>query len=505
MPEEAKVAVERKADGATPAEGGKKKGDDVLKPVPKPDEDELKQKIEVANEKVNALQERLEAIKKNLDAREGGRGDSPEIAVAKAKLNEAKAKSRMLQQEKRNIYDQISAADELKKQQQDLTARLKAQLSLFSVDEIDRRIKALEHLQQTTSISVKEDKKIMEELKKLSLSKPMIRQYDEAQESLKGVRDHHTTLYTQLKAKNADLTIVREDEDRCKGGLDAIKAKDEAKRADIPALWKERETIRKDVIDLRETIRKLRDDFNDRRKEWQNFVRIQRDQKAKEWAEQKAKRQAEYDAEKKAYEEEQAKRDPWEEEKLICEQLIGFVNKYLPKAAEAKVEAKAVEHPDGQKPLTKSSLDDDDPYANLVKKKSKRKGGAPKEAGVGAGTPSIGGAGGAAVAAVKPKSMRLSHSVEDFALWDKLGFKAPATTEDCAALHEQLLAKREWLKTAPPKPKKAALVPSDAAGAKAGAKAGDADAKGKGSSPKPEMITVKAHSDSSVTVRLHFG
>ena len=54
----------------------------------------------------------------------------------------------MLAQEKRNIYDQISAADELKKQQQDLTQRLKSQLTLFSIEEIERRIKNLEHQQQ---------------------------------------------------------------------------------------------------------------------------------------------------------------------------------------------------------------------------------------------------------------------------------------------------------------------------------------------------------------------
>ena len=44
-------------------------------------------------------------------------------------------------QEKRNIYDQISAADELKKQQQDLTQRLREQLTYFSVEEIERKIK----------------------------------------------------------------------------------------------------------------------------------------------------------------------------------------------------------------------------------------------------------------------------------------------------------------------------------------------------------------------------
>jgi hypothetical protein len=49
-------------------------------------------------------------------------------------------------QEKRSIYDQISAADELKKQQTDLTQRLKAELQFYSVEDIDRKIKASSHL-----------------------------------------------------------------------------------------------------------------------------------------------------------------------------------------------------------------------------------------------------------------------------------------------------------------------------------------------------------------------
>jgi len=171
-----------------------KEEEKLLKPVPKPDEAELKEKIEEVNDKVTALQTRLTAIKDQLDARETGRGDPPEVALAKAQLNEVKAKSRMLQQEKRNIYDQISAADDLKKQQQDLTQRLRAQLTHFKVEEIDKRIKALEHQQQTSSLSVKEDKKIMEEIKRLSSNKPMIRQYDEAQKSLGRARSPHAAV-----------------------------------------------------------------------------------------------------------------------------------------------------------------------------------------------------------------------------------------------------------------------------------------------------------------------
>jgi hypothetical protein len=45
-------------------------------------------------------------------------------------------------------------------------------------------VQALEHQQQTTSTSVKEDKKIIEDIKRLSANKPMIKQFDEAQVSV---------------------------------------------------------------------------------------------------------------------------------------------------------------------------------------------------------------------------------------------------------------------------------------------------------------------------------
>merc|ERR1719473_2198484 len=103
-----------------------------------------------------------------------------------------------------------------------------------------------------------------------------------------------------------------------KESLDAVKAKDDAKKSDIPALYKERDAIRKEIVDHRDVIRKLRDDFNERRKEWQLYQKQQKEAKYREWAEHKAKRQAEYEAQKRAFEEEEAKRDPWEEEKIIC-------------------------------------------------------------------------------------------------------------------------------------------------------------------------------------------
>lgn len=68
---------------------------------------------------------------------------------------------------------------------------------------------------------------MMEEIKRLSSNKPMIKQYDEAQESLKGVREHHNNLYTQLKAKNAELVALKEVEDKHRAQLDEARAKED--------------------------------------------------------------------------------------------------------------------------------------------------------------------------------------------------------------------------------------------------------------------------------------
>jgi len=192
----------------------------------------------------------------------------------------------------------------------------------------------------------------------------------------------------------------------------------------------------------REEIKKIRDEFNEQRREFMAYQKQVREIRNREWLEQKAARQAYYDEERRKREEEEMKRDPWEEEKLICEQLISWVGKFLPKQEEAKDEKIAAEVPTGVRlHKAKSTLEDEeDPYASIVKRKGK---GAKK----GKASDSV---------AYKPKSMKISLAPEDYLLFEKLGFTAPQETNECSGLHKQLVEKRVWLKTAPPKPKKEA-------------------------------------------------
>ena len=77
------VALQALAD---PVEAPKEVSVDKLKPVPRPDENELKDKVDEVNAKISSLQARLAAIKENLDSRESGRGDSPEVQLSKVRV-----------------------------------------------------------------------------------------------------------------------------------------------------------------------------------------------------------------------------------------------------------------------------------------------------------------------------------------------------------------------------------------------------------------------------------
>ena len=241
--------------------------DKDIQVVKKPDDEASKARIAEQDEKIAAKQARLEQIKQILDSRDGQRSENnSQVTLSKAKFQQARAESRRILQERRSIYDQIGAAEELKKQQLDLTQRLRSELPFFSVDEIERRIKQLEMAQQTSSLTIKEDKKIMEDIKRLSASKPMIKQYDEAQESLRGVKEHHSSLYSQIKAKNAELASAKEIEEIFRAEMDEARARDDAKKSDLPALHKERDQCRREVSEIRMIVKHIRDDLSEQRK-----------------------------------------------------------------------------------------------------------------------------------------------------------------------------------------------------------------------------------------------
>ena len=49
------------------------------------------------------------------------------------------------------------------------------------------------------------------------------------------------------------------------------RAREDAKKSDLPALYKERDQCRKEMNEIRDEVRRIRDEFNEQRKEWFAF------------------------------------------------------------------------------------------------------------------------------------------------------------------------------------------------------------------------------------------
>ena len=77
-----------------------------------------------------------------------------------------------------------------------------------------------------------------------------------------------------LKAKNAELTIAKEAEDKVRVVMDEVRGREDAKKPDLPKLFKERDELRKSINEHRDAIRKIQNEFNAERKEYFEFQKV---------------------------------------------------------------------------------------------------------------------------------------------------------------------------------------------------------------------------------------
>ena len=77
-----------------------------------------------------------------------------------------------------------------------------------------------------------------------------------------------------LKAKNAELTIAKEAEDKVRVVMDEVRGREDAKKPDLPKLFKERDELRRSINEHRDAIRKIQNEFNAERKEYFEYQKV---------------------------------------------------------------------------------------------------------------------------------------------------------------------------------------------------------------------------------------
>jgi uncharacterized coiled-coil DUF342 family protein len=423
-------AEEVSAAAAPAAEEEKEIPKPDMSAVKKPDEAEFNASIEAAQARLDGYHKRIQEIKESLDSRENLRNaSSSETGQARARLNELRAQARALANERNAIYNSINEQEDLRKARNEKLTELKKAVGPHnSIEEIDEAIKKKEYAQQTESLPLNQVKKLMAEIKDMQASKPRVKEVHEINEMLKRDKEVQNVLYAKLKEKSAEMNAMRDLERKQAEEVDRIRKKEEGNRSDVPSLMKERDECKKGIGATREEMKKLRDEFNAAKKVYFDAQRLlkrwQLQERHKEWQ----AREADRAARRKEREAEEATRVPWEEEMALCDQLVTYVSRYVPASKPAgDAPNGTASAPTATVGGRKGKLEED--YFVGAKAKSKGKGKKVQE----------------------PGSLKVSHTPEVFASFDKLQLRPPLVAGECAAAIEQLKAKKEWFKTAPPK------------------------------------------------------
>ncbi|KAL3910426.1 MAG: hypothetical protein SGILL_007693, partial [Bacillariaceae sp.] len=373
----------------------------------------------------NKIQEKIEST---MNA-----GKNTAIGKARESMGVLKTKKNKLIEEKKAIRKKLDTlrekGDKLVKDKKDA----KSTIRFTSVEDINKEIARLQRQQETTSMSLTEEKKIIKEMDALKASKSKIKDVQTKDAGLADVKQQRTIISDMLKAKDKEIDAVSAEMDVVGAEIKKLSEKETDKKSSLDGHFKERDKLRKDINTVLKEKDSIRDEFRKQHNVWWDYQRAIKAQRKIQYEEEKKVREAEKAEFLKKKEEEELKKVPYEEEQALCDYLAEYLERtYLKTGTDAeKVAAKkedVVEVKDdpfaGFKPVTKK---DDEDYFGKGKGKKKRQR-APKKS---------------------ETAGPFTLNVDSFEQFGLIGLNPPTSLDQVEQSVKDLREKKEWYSKQP--------------------------------------------------------
>lgn len=335
-----------------------------------------------------------------------------------------------LQKQKQALRVQLEAASKTRDAARDATRELKSMIKFKDVEDIEAEIQKLEDEISHSSLSLNEERRVMESIRQLKNSKSIVADYGAKMDDLSTDEKTCKEINAAIKSLDVEITKIRKEEDEHRAAMNAEKKKEEASGTDNQTLWNEKEKCREACKEAYEKIKDLRASFD---QEWQEFKAKEKIWKAQQ-AVEKAKKREEYLKEKAARDAERAARekemapDPFTKEIIVCEQLASYLSKFAGDAVKESdtVAGSAGDQPsslDGMKVLTKKG---DDPDMTWMLGAGKKKGKGKK------------------ATSKQGADEKLIHTVDILSAFASLNLSVPITKSDCSTILKEVNEKKQY-------------------------------------------------------------
>merc|ERR1719389_635491 len=301
--------------------------------------------------------------------------------------------------------------------------KLKKSMSYTSEEQINDRIRELDHQMVVSSMSLKEEKEILKEIAELKKNRPKISHLNNMEEKVSNfdstlpVKERLDTIKAKLNEERDAKKVVSEQ-------YKALMDERQSQMGDMPELFEEREALNKKIAEKIKERNELRDEFRAAEREFNAYLTAVRNARADRARAERAERDLEYEKERRVRAAEKLSEQPHIAETQLIDQTVSFLQSLMPKVVESQEAAKKeIVHNTkaGEIVLAKKGEEEEYYFAPTKKAKASKAKGKKDES----------------------SSKPIKHNAETFNLFSKLKLDAPVTTDEIPALLEKLEAQRK--------------------------------------------------------------
>merc|ERR1719272_462645 len=301
------------------------------------------------------------------------------IAVIRAELDEVSQKMNVLQEQKEGISKALGDRTAESGAMKEEVKKMKKSIGFTSEADIDERIRSIEDKMQHESLSLKDEKAYMVEIKELKKNKPKVSQVSQLENKLQDFKnDSGLSLKEQRNEINGQMAGYRETKKAIQERLSELNEKRKEQMGDMPQILEKKDVIQKKIQEKIAERTTMRDEFNVAKRAFQEYLSEQRKIKQERYQEEQKSRQAEYKIRQMEKKVEALDEQPFVAEIVLIEQTIKFCKTLVgEKSEEKKEEAKATvfNNKEGEEVLLKKASRNEEMYYAATKKgKSAKKG-----------------------------------------------------------------------------------------------------------------------------------
>jgi uncharacterized coiled-coil DUF342 family protein len=329
------AVVENNSASAT-TEEETNKDDDIPKLPPrmaKPDRYNYENTINDLNNEIESIKMQRSKILKTIKLRQsGGAGFRDEKDKARKTMGVLVKTKNGIMDERKVLFAQRDAIRAATDRMKEASRNMKGELGRYtSVQDIDNKIRQLHHRQNTTNMSLSEEKDLIKQIDQLTGMKKTVDAFARHNDKLRKEADSGKGLSTLISEKNKALKEIGEKIVQAKKNIEAIEARQNTAQADVSPLRDQLDSLKKEQEKKIAVIKEKRKQWKVVNDEYYEYVKELRKVKAIIRKKEDEAYQREKEIRRKELEAELATQKPWLQELALCDVLIKYLTGLLPK------------------------------------------------------------------------------------------------------------------------------------------------------------------------------